>query len=142
MQAFFSFPSFYDKTTFFSSPFIYTTFEREKKQSHPFSPYYDTSTLQQFHIYNSSAMHAQHDLKETERGPTCRVSGRIVVNTHSLVMEALIRLAKPCHPPSLSQHPPFIFPLSPKSPTKVQVSYSLLFRLQSPSQATYCWSMM
>jgi len=129
------------KTTFFSS-LSYILLLREKKQSHPFSPYYDTSTLQQFHIYYSSAMHAQHDLKETERGPTCRVSGRIVVNTHSLVMEALIRLAKPCHPPSLSQHPPFIFPLSPKSPTKVQVSYSLLFRLQSPSQATYCWSMM
>jgi len=123
MQAFFSFPSFYDKTTFFSSPFIYTTFEREKKQSHPFSPYYDTSTLQQFHIYYSSAMHAQHDLKETERGPTCRVSGRIVVNTHSLGMEALIRLAKPCHPPSL-QHPPFYFFSFP--PTKVQVSNSLL----------------
>ena len=128
----------------FFHPLSYILLLREKKkQSHPFSPYYDTSTLQHCSssIY-SSALHAQPDLKETERGPTCRVSGRIVVNTHSLVMEALIRLAKPCHPPSLSQHPPFIFPLSPKSPTKVQVSYSLLFRLQSPSQATYCWSMM
>jgi len=130
------------KTTFFSS-LSYILLLREKKQSHPFSPYYDTSTLQQFHIYYSSAMHAQHDLKETEGGPTCRVSGRIVVNTHSLVMEALIRLAKPCHPPSLSPTSTFhFFSLSAKSPTKVQVSYSLLFRLQSPSQATYCWSMM
>ena len=128
MQAFFSFPSFYDKTTFFSSPFIYTTFEREKKQSHPFSPYYDTSTLQQFHIYYSSAMHAQHDLKETERGPTCRVSGRIMVNTHSLVMEALIRLAKPCHPPSLSPTSTFHFFPFPPSPQQ-KSKYLILFCL-------------
>jgi hypothetical protein len=70
MQAFFSFPSFIKKTKsrvhFFFIPF-HTTFERKKTTSSIFP----TMTPVRVHcssIYYS-AMHAQHDLKETERGP-------------------------------------------------------------------------
>ena len=142
MQAFFSFPSFYEKTTFFSS-LSYILLLREKTISSLFSLLWHQYVAAVPYILFFCHACAAWLERDRARAPTCQVSGRIVVNTHSLVMEALIRLAKPCHPPSLSPTSTFhFFSLSAKSPTKVQVSYSLLFRLQSPSQATYCWSMM
>ena len=139
---FFSF--FLWKKLHFFHPFhIYYFWERKKTISSLFSLLWHQYVAAVPYILFFCHACAAWLERDRARAPTCQVSGRIVVNTHSLVMEALIRLAKPCHPPSLSPTSTFHFfpfPPSPQQKSKYLILFCLGCKvpLKQPTAGPWC----